>query len=126
MIKVQPSGNDHDGEFHTAAILARTHAELAIRTLVKTMRHGSPAARVNAAKMILKLAWGPPPNYPVEVCVLPSEIPPYPTTEEIEAEMERRGLGYLWERVDQEIERDRERRRNGQTLETEASAASDQ
>ena len=40
--------------------------------------------------------------------------------------MERRGLGYLWERVDQEIERDRERRRNGQTLETEASAASDQ
>ena len=85
----------------SSASLARTYAEEAVRTVVAIMRdeHRSASARVNAARKLLYRGYGPPSNHPIEVLIPPSQIPELPTEQEIHAEIKRRGLISVIERI---------------------------
>jgi hypothetical protein len=85
----------------SSASLARTYAEEAVRTVVAIMRdeHRSASARVNAARKLLYRGYGPPSNHPIEVLIPPSQIPELPTEQEIHAEIKRRGLLSVIERI---------------------------
>ena len=85
----------------SSASLARKYAEEAVRTAVAIMRdeHASVSARVNAAKKLLYRGYGPPSNHPIEVLIPPSQIPELPTEQEINAEIKRRGLLSVIERI---------------------------
>jgi hypothetical protein len=85
----------------SSASLARKFAEEAVRTAVAIMRdeHASAWARVNAAKKLLYWGYGPPSNHLIEVLTPPSQILELPTQEEIMAEIKRRGLLSVIERI---------------------------
>ena len=88
----------------SSASLARKYTEEAVRTVVAIMRdkHRSASARVNAARKLLYWGYGPPSNHPIEVLIPPSQIPELPTQEEIMAEIKRRGLLPIIERIAEE------------------------
>jgi hypothetical protein len=93
-----------------SAPLLRKYADEAVRSLVTIMRdqRASYVARVKAAKKLLNLGYGPPPNYRVELPRQPWEMPEPLTEEEIDAEMYRRGCFLrVLDLIEEEIKRDR-------------------
>jgi hypothetical protein len=91
-----------------SASIARKHAEAAIATLALIMKDkGEPGAvRARAANDLLDRGYGRPPHAPIEVPTPPSEVPEFPTVEEIDAELRRRGLLTVRELVAQERARE--------------------
>jgi hypothetical protein len=89
------------------ASLARKYAEDAITTLATIMKDkGAPAsARIRAATGLLNRGHGRPPQSP-EMLTPFSQRPEFPTQEEINAELKRRGLLPVLELVAQQMERE--------------------
>ena len=90
------------------ASVARKHAEAAIATLAMIMQDKGEAGavRVRAANDLLDRGYGRPPHAPIEVPTPPSEVPEFPTVEEIDAQLRRRGLLTVRELVAQERARE--------------------
>jgi hypothetical protein len=88
-------------------LAARKYTEDAITTLATIMEDkGEPAsARIRAATELLNRGYGRLPQS-LEVLTPSSEIPEFPTQEEIYAEVRRRGLLPVLELVAQEMERE--------------------